>query len=83
MTDNAHLFVLTGRVIDGQINFDSLVAWIGAREEHWAALPPHSLARVLADTIMLAAYEVEADVRDEDGAREVIAEARLGSASAR
>lgn len=82
MSSNAQLFVLAGRFIDGQITFDSLVEWIGEREEHWAALPTHSLARVLADTIMLAAYEVEAGVRDEDGAREIIVEASLESASA-
>ena len=78
MSTNAQLFVLAGRFFNGQTRFDTLVEWIGEREEHWQAYQ-----RVLADTIMLAAYKVEAGVRDEDGTREVIAEASLESSPVR
>ena len=77
MSDSAQLLVKTGRFLDGALSFAELVMWVQDREEYWASLPGQSLARALAATIMLGAYEVDAGHRTEDSFRELVAEATL------
>jgi hypothetical protein len=74
---NAQLFVNTGRFLDAELGFPELVDWVQDREEYWASLPANSIIRVLADTIMLAAYEVEAGHRSPEDLKELVTVATL------
>lgn len=75
MTNENDLLVNTGRYLYGAQSLADLVHWVQAREEFWTSLPSDSEYRHLAGTIMLAAYEVDDEVRDESEAREIIREA--------
>ena len=77
MSLNTDLLIRTGRFLDGKCSLSELADWIQDREPHWAALPRHSLARNLADTIMLAAYEVDDGVRDIASVKHLLSEATL------
>jgi hypothetical protein len=77
MSDSGQLLVLTGRFLDNALSFADLVEWIQDREEYWASLPNEAVANVLASTIMLAAYEIEAGHRDEGSVRDLVSEATL------
>jgi hypothetical protein len=77
MSDSAQLLVKTGRFLDGELDFAALVEWVQDREEYWAALPSQTIARALVDTIMLAAYELNAGDRDEDSVRQLVSDATL------
>jgi hypothetical protein len=74
---NAQLFVKTGRFLDAELGFPELVDWVQDKEEYWASLPSSSLVRVLADTIMLTAYEVQAGHRDPEELTELVSAAML------
>jgi hypothetical protein len=50
------------------------------REQLWARLPRESVARAIADTIMLAAYELDAGDRTTESVREAISQASLQAA---
>ena len=77
MSDSGQLLVLTGRFLDGGLSLSELGEWIQDREEYWFSLPQDSIARALADTIMLAVYGVDAGDRSVDSVKEVISEATL------
>jgi len=77
MSANAQLLVKTGRFLDSELSFHDLVEWVQDREQFWAGLPANSIARVLADTIMLAAYEFSEGVRDEPGVKELVSQLTL------
>ena len=77
MSLNADLLVRAGRFLNGESTLAELVDWVQDRETHWATLPTDSVARILADTIMLAAYEVDDDVRSPESVKELLSEAAL------
>jgi hypothetical protein len=66
-----------GRFLDDEVSFAELVDWVQDREEHWAAQPTDSVARILAGTLMLAAYEIDDGVRDVGSVKELLSEASL------
>jgi hypothetical protein len=74
---NAQLLVNTGQFLDAELSFAELVNWVQDREEYWESLPPNSIVRVLADTIMLAAYEVQAGHRSPEELKELVSLASL------
>jgi hypothetical protein len=77
MSVNVELLVRTGQFLDDHSAFAELVEWIQDREEYWAGLPADSMARVLADTIMLAAYEVDDGIRDVASVKDLLSDAML------
>ena len=77
MSDSAQLLVKTGRFLDGELSLADLVEWVQDREEFWAALAADTIARALADTIMLAAYELSEGARSEASVMQVVSEATL------
>lgn len=77
MSDSAQLLVRTGRFIDGGLSFAELAEWVQDREEYWATLPAQTIARALADTIMLASYERTDGHRSDDSVRQLVSEATL------
>ena len=77
MSLNTDLLVRTGRFLEGKTSFGELANWIQDWEPHWARLPRDSLARNLADTIMLAAYEVDDGARNVESVKELLSEACL------
>jgi hypothetical protein len=77
MSDSTQLLVKTGRFLDGELSLAALVEWVQDREEYWAALSYDSVARALADTIMLAAYELDAGARSEASIKQLVGEATL------
>lgn len=77
MSLNADLLVRTGRFLNGESTLGELADWISDYEPHWAKLPADSVARILADTIMLAVYEVDDGVRDPESVKDLVAEAAL------
>ena len=81
MSLSSQLFVRTGGYLYDRLSLAQLVEWVQDSEEHWAALPADNESRQLADTIMLAAYEVQAGARDEASAQELIRRAALEPAS--
>jgi len=81
MSIESQLFSLTRKYCASKIGFDELTSWVQDREEHWASLPAGDPAKTLADTIMLAAYEVWAGERDEASARKLIADSATAPAS--
>ena len=81
MSDSTQLLVKTGRFLDGELSFVDLAGWVQDREEYWAALPAQTIARALASTIMLAAYELTAGVRDEESVKQLVSDATLQPSS--
>ena len=81
MSDSGQLLVLTGRFLDNALSFAELAEWVQDREEYWASLPNDAVANVLASTIMLACYEVDAGARSIESVRDVVSEASLQPAS--
>ncbi len=81
MSIESQLTSLTRRYCSSKISFDELTTWVQDREEYWASLPASGTTKVLADTIMLAAYEVWAGDRDEASARKLIADSATAPAS--
>lgn len=81
MSLNAELLVRIGRYLEADSDLPDLAGWVQDREEYWAKLPPGSIARVLADTIMLAAYEVDEGVRSEESVHELLGQASLQPAT--
>ena len=77
MSPNAEFLVRIGRFLDDEVSFAELVDWVQDREEHWAAQPTDSVARILAGTLMLAAYEIDDGVRDVGSVKELLSEASL------
>jgi hypothetical protein len=82
MSVSNQLFLLTGAYIYGRLRLLNLAMWVEDREQHWAALPLNDEARQLADTIMLAFYEVDAGNRGEVSALDVIRNVAQGPAHA-
>jgi hypothetical protein len=74
---NAEFLVRMGRFLDNELSFAELVDWVQDREEHWAAQPVDSVARILAGTLMLASYEVDDGARDVESVKELLSEATL------
>jgi hypothetical protein len=74
---NADLLVRTGQFLNGEATLADLVDWVQDHEMHWARLPADSVARILADTIMLAAYEVDDGSRSPESVKELLGEATL------
>jgi hypothetical protein len=58
MSLDNQLFVQTGDFLYDRLSLAQLARRVQDLEEYWASLPPGRDARSLADTIMLAAYEV-------------------------
>jgi hypothetical protein len=81
MSANSQLLVNTGRFLDDQLSFGELAAWVQDREEVWATLPTNSVVRILADSIMLAAYELADGVRDEATVKQLVSELTMERAS--
>jgi hypothetical protein len=77
MSLNAELLVKTGRFLNNELSFAELVEWVQNHEEHWATLPRDFVARNLAGTIMLTAYEVDDGVRSPESLKELLSEASL------
>jgi hypothetical protein len=77
MSLNADLLVRVGRFLDGKSTLVELAEWIQDDEEHWATLPADSVARLLADTTMLATYEVDDGARNPDSVKNLLSEASL------
>ena len=81
MSIESQLLSLTRKYCTSKITFDELTTWVQDREERWASLPGGDAAKILADTIMLAAYEVWAGARNEASARKLIADSATAPAS--
>jgi hypothetical protein len=81
MSPSSQLFIRTGGFLYDRISLSELALWVQDREEYWAALPDNDESKQLADTIMLAAYEVQDGGRDEASARDLIRAASQEPAS--
>ncbi|MPZ48986.1 MAG: hypothetical protein GEU75_06700 [Dehalococcoidia bacterium] len=81
MSLSSQLFIRTGGYLYDRLSLDELVEWIQDAEEHWASLSEKDESRRLADTIMLAAYEVQAGARDAASAKDLIRRAALEPAT--
>jgi hypothetical protein len=80
MSTEYELHQLARRFCKSEISFNDLAFWVQDREEYWLSLPREDPHRALAGRIMLSAFEVWAHHRDEDSARDSIAEAMLDPA---
>lgn len=77
MSDSGQLLILIGRFLEDSLSFAELTEWIQDREEYWASLPSDAVVKVLADTVMLACYEVDAGHRDVESVKDLVSEASL------